>query len=72
MPGLVSFTVGKCRSMDHSAPAHYMVARLGFATADALKAGLSSPEMKAAGADVANFATGGATMYVCAEDSLLG
>ncbi|MEO8815081.1 MAG: EthD family reductase [Mycobacterium sp.] len=71
VPGLVSFTTGKCASLDRSDPPHYMVARLGFATPASLKAGLTSPEMQAAGADVANFATGGVTMYVYEEDVLL-
>lgn len=72
VPGLVSFTTGKCRSMDRSEPPYYMVANLGFETAETLKAGLTSPEMAAAGADVANFATGGATMYSQNEQVILG
>lgn len=72
VPGLVSFTAGKCRSLDRSAPPYYMVAKLGFETAESLKAGLTSPEMQAAGADVANFATGGVTMYVQEENVILG
>lgn len=72
VPGLVSFITGKCRSLDRSEPPYYMVAKLGFETAESLKAGLTSPEMQAAGADVANFATGGVTMYVQEENVILG
>ena len=62
----------ECRSLDRSEPPYYMVAKLGFETAESLKAGLTSPEMQAAGADVANFATGGVTMYVQEENVILG
>jgi uncharacterized protein (TIGR02118 family) len=49
-----------------------MVASLYFDSAESLKQGLTSQEMKEAGADVANFATGGATLYSQREDVLLG
>lgn len=63
VPGLVEFTYGKASSMDGSEPPYYMIANLVFADESSLKAGLASPEMKAAGKDVATFATGGATMF---------
>ena len=44
-------------------PAYYFVAFLDFATEADYRAGLGSPEMGKAGADVANFATGGVTMF---------
>lgn len=44
-----------------------MVASLLFDTADDLKAALKSPEMAAASTDVANFATGGVTLYSTEE-----
>jgi uncharacterized protein (TIGR02118 family) len=71
VPGLTSFTTGKCRSVGRSEPPYYMVAKLGFETAESLRAGLSSPEMRAASADVANFATGGVTIYWQEEIALL-
>ncbi|HJT93367.1 MAG TPA: EthD family reductase, partial [Mycobacterium sp.] len=43
------------------------VASLTFNTAEDMKAALKSPEMAAAGQDVANFATGGVTMYSTEE-----
>lgn len=68
VPGLVSLTTGKCRSLMPGKPApYYMVATLTFNTADDMKAALKSPEMAAAGQDVANFATNGATMYSTEE-----
>ncbi len=43
---------------------YYLVATLYFDSLAAIKAGFSSPEGKAAGADVQTFATGGAEMYL--------
>lgn len=63
VPGLSGFTWGKCVSLERSAPAHYAVAHLEFDDEDDLRNTLSSPEMKAAGRDLRNFATGGATMF---------
>jgi len=62
-PGLVSFTTEKCQSLGRGEPPYYMVARLGFETAETMKTALTSPEMAAASSDVPNFATGGATLY---------
>jgi uncharacterized protein (TIGR02118 family) len=68
VPGLAGFTTGKCRSIAPGQnPPYYMVASLLFGTAEDLKTAFKSPEMAAAGADVANFATGGATMYSTEE-----
>lgn len=64
IPGLLSFTARQCASLDGSAPPYYLLAELGFASQEALAAGLASAEGQAAGADVANFADGGATMFV--------
>lgn len=68
VPGLVSFTAGRCRSLDRTEAPYYLVATLGFPSAESLNAGLMSPQMQAAGADLATFATGGVTMYVVNED----
>lgn len=45
---------------------------LGFESAESMAAGLASQEMAAAGADVANFATGGATIFRAPETVLVG
>ena len=62
IPGLQRFTVGHPRSLDPSAPAPYLVAELDFESAEAMGAGMASEAGRAAGADVATFATAGATL----------
>lgn len=64
IPGVASWRAGHCASPDGSQPDHYLIAVLEFDTTDALHAGLGSPEGQAAVADIANFATGGATTAV--------
>jgi len=68
VPGLAGFTTGKCRSLmpGQDAP-YYIVASLLFDSSDDLKAALKSPEMASASEDVANFATGGVTLYSTEE-----
>jgi uncharacterized protein (TIGR02118 family) len=63
VPGLSELSWGRCASLTGDAPPYYAVANLRFDTDEALQKALASPEMKAAGRDVRNFATGGATMY---------
>lgn len=63
VPGLTEFSWGKVESMDGKEPPYYAVAYLHFADADSLAAALASPQMRAAGKDVRNFATGGVTMF---------
>ena len=72
IPGLVSFTTGKCQALGRGEPPYYMVANLGFDTAESLKTALTSPEMATASADVPNFATGGATLYSLEENVIRG
>jgi len=67
VPGLVSFTTGKCASLGRGEAPYYMVANLGFDTAETMKTALTSPEMAAASSDVPNFATGGAVLYSAEE-----
>jgi len=62
VPGLQRYTIGHVRSLDGSAPRAYLVAELDFESAEAMAAGMASEGGTAAGADVATFATGGATM----------
>ncbi|MBC2640351.1 MULTISPECIES: EthD family reductase [unclassified Rhodococcus (in: high G+C Gram-positive bacteria)] len=70
IPGLSDFTWGKCSALDGGTPPYYAVASLYFPDADTMKSGLQSEEMKQAGKDVHNFATGGVTMYVQEEESV--
>ncbi|HLJ46672.1 MAG TPA: EthD family reductase [Bryobacteraceae bacterium] len=64
IPGLRSGTVNKGpvnAVMGGAAP--YLIAELQFDSMEDLQAGLVSSEGRAAAADLANFATGGATIY---------
>ena len=61
-PGLIGLTVGHATSLDPSQPPPYLVAELDFDSEEAMNAALASPEGRAAGADLANFATGGFTL----------
>ena len=60
-PGLVRFTYGHAQSLDPSQPGPYVVAELDFDSEEAMGASMASPEGRAAGKDIRNFATGGAT-----------
>ncbi|KZF06287.1 ethyl tert-butyl ether degradation protein EthD [Rhodococcus sp. EPR-157] len=71
VPGLVDFTWGTLDSLDDAPPPYYAIASLFFADEASLKAGLASTEMKAAGKDLRNFATGGAVMFTQTERSVL-
>ena len=62
MPGLVRLTTGSPQGLDPSQPAPYLVAELDFESEQEMGAAFNSSEGKAAADDVANFATGGATM----------
>ena len=64
VPGLSGFDWGVCSSLDGSEPQFYAVAHLRFDTQSDLQQALQSTEMRSAGIDVGNFATGGATMFV--------
>ncbi|MBV9173083.1 MAG: EthD family reductase, partial [Chloroflexi bacterium] len=62
IPGLRSFTTstGSTASREGRA-AYYLVAELDFDSVADLQKAFGTPEGEAAGADLANFATGGAT-----------
>lgn len=64
MTGVRRFEAARCSTPDGSAPPYYLQAELWFDDDTAMWACLGSPEGQAAAADVANFATGGATMLV--------
>lgn len=65
IPGLQRFDHGHVLgSADGSEPPYYYMAELYFDDADAVASGRASAEGLAAGADVANFATGGATLMI--------
>lgn len=64
IPGLRRMEISKIGSLDGTTPQYHLQAELYFDDQSALMSALGSPEGGAAGADVANFATGGATMLV--------
>lgn len=65
IPGLKSYDISKgpVRTPAGESDLH-LVATLSFDSIDALRAGMGSAEGKAAGADVPNFADGGADLYI--------
>lgn len=64
VPRLQSFEVRHCSSLDDAPPPFYCIAQLGFTSADALTEALQSEAGRAAAADIANFADGGAQIFV--------
>jgi uncharacterized protein (TIGR02118 family) len=64
MKGLKGWTIGKCQSATPGEkPLYYMAVGLYSDSREALEAILDSPEGRATVADVANFATGGASFF---------
>jgi uncharacterized protein (TIGR02118 family) len=56
LPGLRKYEVSKVAGTPMGESSYHLIADLYFDSADALKAALSSPEGRASGKDVANFA----------------
>ena len=61
-PGLLRLTFGHAQSLDPAQQAPYLVAELDFESEAAMRESLGSPEGRAAGKDLGNFATGGVTL----------
>jgi uncharacterized protein (TIGR02118 family) len=68
IPGLTRFEAGTVTTLDGSEPPYHLMAQLWFDDMDTFGAGMGSPEGAAAAADVATFATGGATMLLTEVD----
>ena len=65
IPNLRRFEAGKILGTPDGSPApFYYLAELWFDSPQDLEAAMGAPEGQAAGADVANFATGGATLMI--------
>jgi uncharacterized protein (TIGR02118 family) len=64
-----TISVGPVMTPDGPAPYH-LVARLTFDSLEDVQAALGSPEGQAAAADLANFATGGASILIFDEKSV--
>ena len=58
VPGLLSLSVNKFWPGKEGPAPYYMMATLSFADKDSFKAGMKSPEMAAAGANLMSFAAG--------------
>ena len=66
IPGVRNVRFGKTmRTVDGERPPYYLVSDTYFDDAASLDAALETPEMRAARADVPNFATGGVTIMFC-------
>jgi uncharacterized protein (TIGR02118 family) len=61
-PGLLRLTFGRPQSLDPAQQPPYLVAELDFDSEQAMNESLGSPEGRAAGKDLGNFATGGFTL----------
>jgi len=64
IPGLKRFEAGKVSTADGSDSPYYLMAQLWFDDMASFGAGMGSPEGAATAADVATFASGGATMLI--------
>lgn len=64
VPGLQGFSLRRCTALDESQPPFYCIAALDFDSAEGLQQALASPAGQAAAADIANFADGGAQIFV--------
>lgn len=64
IPGVRDLRALRCSSLDDTPAPYHLMAELTFPSAEALQAGLASPEGQAAAADLTNFADGGATLFV--------
>jgi uncharacterized protein (TIGR02118 family) len=65
IPGVLSYTISDGIVATPAGPSGiHLVAILEFENLAAIAAGFASPEGQAAGADVANFATGGADLLM--------
>ena len=73
MPGLIEIVGGPMLgTLEGGDPEHYRIAILRFPTGADLEASVASAEGQAAFADVANFATGGATAHLVHLQSVPG
>jgi uncharacterized protein (TIGR02118 family) len=65
VPGLRNFEAGRViATPDGSDAPYYLIAQLSFDDVPALQAAMGTAEGQAASGDIANFATGGATLMI--------
>jgi uncharacterized protein (TIGR02118 family) len=63
LPGLREYTISNGPVSPLAGTAPHLVALLSFESPEALQAAFASPEGQATAADLANFATGGVSMF---------
>jgi uncharacterized protein (TIGR02118 family) len=69
MPNVARFEAGRViATPDGSEPPYFRIAELWFESQDDLQASMSSPEGRETTGDIANFATGGATVVISELD----
>jgi uncharacterized protein (TIGR02118 family) len=69
MPGVRGAETGRVvDALDQSEPEYYRFAALSYDSVDALREGIASEDGQAVLADLANFATGGATLLITADE----
>ena len=72
MNGLEGWTIGKCQSATPGEePQYYMIVGLYAESREAMETILDTPEGQATVADVANFASGGATFLYDEEEVMI-
>lgn len=72
MKGLAGWTIGKCESVESAEqPPYYLIVGLYAKSRAEMESILQTPAGQACIADVANFATGGATFVYNEEDVLI-
>jgi uncharacterized protein (TIGR02118 family) len=65
IPDMTRFTYGRCHpGPDGAQPPYFLIAELEWDSPEKMQAAMGSEAGQAAGGDVPNFATGGATMVV--------
>jgi uncharacterized protein (TIGR02118 family) len=64
VPHVIDLKAAHCTSLDDTPAPCYLLAQLAFESAEDLQNALASTEGQAAAADLANFATGGATLFI--------
>ncbi len=68
IPNLRKIIAGRIDTLDGSAPEHYLQAQVVFGSRQEALDGLASPQGQATAADLANFATGGVSMFLVGDD----
>ncbi|HLU57782.1 MAG TPA: EthD family reductase [Pseudonocardia sp.] len=71
MPGLVSYTYGRCESLDGSKPEFFLTATLDWPSKEDAQAALASPAGQEGTADLANFAQAGVSIVTYEAETVV-